>query len=220
MRISWWNKIPVPRFGAAELFAGNAQYDTAELPGSQKPPVFELPAGSIRKGVDGKAIEMVNPVKKKDGDSGTKENVHETSPFGLSLSKMSPVDTSDDTSPCSPTRNATSAIFGDQLTQGGDISPPMRNTFPRIRPPSREPPGGPEPRASTAMLGDTSPIQTHTPETRETREAKETREMAEAIRQSTAIPSPDDLAALVGVIAPPPKTKTPPPRTGSRWVYR
>jgi hypothetical protein len=46
--LKWWNKIPVPNFGASELSAGPGPYDTVELPG-EGGPVFELSAGSIHK---------------------------------------------------------------------------------------------------------------------------------------------------------------------------
>jgi hypothetical protein len=46
--LKWWNKIPMPNFGASELSAGPGPYDTVELPG-EGGPVFELSAGSIHK---------------------------------------------------------------------------------------------------------------------------------------------------------------------------
>ena len=51
--MKWWNKLPRPDLGASELSAGPGQYETAELPGEDGAPIFELPAESIRRGVEG-----------------------------------------------------------------------------------------------------------------------------------------------------------------------
>lgn len=90
--ISWWNNIPVPRLGATELSPGNGQCNTVELPGSERLPVFELPVGSIKGGVDGKTIRMPNPVKESDLESKATKNPNETPLLGLGLSGMLPVD--------------------------------------------------------------------------------------------------------------------------------
>lgn len=44
----WWNKIPLPRYGAAELAGRDRIYTTTELPGDGPRSVYELYAGSIR----------------------------------------------------------------------------------------------------------------------------------------------------------------------------
>jgi hypothetical protein len=51
--VKWWNKLPRPDFGTSELSAGPGQYETAELPGEDGVPIFELPAESIRRGLEG-----------------------------------------------------------------------------------------------------------------------------------------------------------------------
>jgi hypothetical protein len=86
--IKWWNKIARPTFGTSELSAGPGTYETAELPGEDEP-VFELPAGSIRRShgrrvasdignsEDSVGLGIRTPSTRSSANSAAKDNANE-----------------------------------------------------------------------------------------------------------------------------------------------
>jgi hypothetical protein len=86
--IKWWNALPPPRPGRIELSAGQGPYDTAELPAGlqEAEPVYELSAGSVRRGVEGNRKDSQNidlePGVREEGNSGSNE---ETTGLGISV---------------------------------------------------------------------------------------------------------------------------------------
>jgi hypothetical protein len=86
--IKWWNALPPPRLGRIELSAGQGPYDTAELPAGpqEAEPVYELAAGSVRRGVEGNRKDSQNidlePGVREESNSGSKEG---TTGLGISV---------------------------------------------------------------------------------------------------------------------------------------
>lgn len=78
----WWNKLSVPKIGTSELSAGQGRYDTAELPGEDGQPIFELPAGSIRSGHERDRKRSVSEIGSSEGHGIRTPSTHSAASSG------------------------------------------------------------------------------------------------------------------------------------------
>jgi len=157
--VKWWNKLPMPKFGASELPAGSPQYDTVELPGEDENSIYELPAESIRRGIEGnRKMNEVPEVKECYG--GVTEigvGIQRPNDFtgnlaGQQRATRDIVAAESETSDEPPARETTAMLpkMSPDLSRSQSTPSNGRRTTPRL--PARGTPGGPSIRASAPQL--------------------------------------------------------------------
>jgi len=202
--MKWLNKTSGPPFEAAELSAHDGPYDIAELPGQDGTPIFELSAGSIKRGSEGNEVQVIENAS-PSGEETTEPKVVRTAEaaglVGLGI----------DTITSSNADDRTLRIRTSQRIEAQEESSPqesttmLSNTSPNVAasrssyPPQRSCPLIPE--EITTMQSSKREIP-----------------QLPAVRESVPMMSDDEFRALAGVFAP-----STPPRLSSqqaKWQYR
>lgn len=150
----------MPKFGVSELSAGSGQYDTVELPGQDENAIFELPAESIRRGVEGKRKMNEVPEVKECYGGFTEIGLGIQTPNdltdNLAEQQRAPRDivAAESETPDEPPARETTAMLPkmspDLSRSQSAPSNGRRRTTPQL--PARETPGGPGIRASAPPL--------------------------------------------------------------------
>jgi hypothetical protein len=149
----------VPKFGASELPAGSGRYDTVEIPGEDENSIYELPAESIRRGIEGnRKMSEVPEVKECYG--GVTEigvGIQRPNDFtgnlaGQQRATRDIVAAESETSDEPPARETTAMLPKMSLDLSRSQSTPSngRRTTPQL--PASGTPGGPSIRASAPQL--------------------------------------------------------------------